>query len=77
MRSAVVASRPRGNIRAGGLLALMLVLTLTLMVLMRVLMMVKGEVVSIRGGKWTCGSAVRCKRVVWCLLLRFGRSGAR
>ena len=70
----VVASRLRGSIRVVGFVGLVLLMGLGLGLVMVVVM---GQVVSIRGGKWRCGLWVRCRRVLWCLRLRFCRLEGR
>ena len=69
----VVASRPRGSIRAVGSVELVLILT----VMMMMLVLVRGEAVLIRGGDWRRRLGVRCRRVVRCLRSRFRSLGGR
>lgn len=70
----VVASRPRGSIRAVGSVGLVLILTVTMMMM---LVLVRGEAVLIRGWEWKCCLGVRCRRVVRCLRSRFRSLGGR
>lgn len=64
-----VGNRLRGSIRVGGFGGL--ILTVWDLVLVTVTMLMKVEVVLIRGGMWRCGVEMGCRRAVRCLRLRF------